>query len=90
MPTKLEKEVAPCSNLIECKLKAFEVWDNICGEGIEDTTTASPPLNSPPPHNQILTNGTKEKTVVIVEREKNASEIIEGLDLLVVNGTLPA
>ena len=45
MPTKLEKEVAPCpkDNNVLCKLKTFEVWDNICGGGFEDTTTAPAP-----------------------------------------------
>jgi len=42
MPTRLERELAPCpkNNNVLCKLKAFEVWDNIWGGGIEDTTTA--------------------------------------------------
>jgi hypothetical protein len=32
MPTKLEPvHVAPCSGNVQCKLKAFEVWDNVCG-----------------------------------------------------------
>jgi hypothetical protein len=42
MPTKLE-QVAPCSNKVHCKLKAFEVWDKICGGKIDDTTTAPAP-----------------------------------------------
>ena len=45
MPTKLEKEIAPCpkNNNVLCKLKAFEVWDNLCGGGFKDTTTAQAP-----------------------------------------------